>query len=342
MARRKKDYIRLPGRPFTGFGTKMLWQGPDHLLWVERYMGQETYRRFYYKDIQALVMRRTRRHYLWNAVWGAFALLFGLMVVNASGPAYAALFLTGIFTALLLGSLFLGPSCEVHVQTAVQIHRLTSLRRVRSGRKVMSRVKPLIEAVQGPLDPTDLPGGSPAAAGAALRSGAESIGLPQGARDTNEAHQRPFKPHLHRLLFGLMATTGLVRLLQFRVAHLALTMLDFFLLSVVLAVAIAALAQWHAQIKGTRLAALNWISLAVVVLYGLAAYVVFIVLTFRNPEMAHNHWAMMRLMAEFHTSGQGVVLVANLIAAAASLLLGALGLMTLRGSRQKPHPADPS
>jgi hypothetical protein len=156
MARGPKLYSRLPGRPVTGFGVKMLWQGPDHLLWVERSLGQETYKRFYYKDIQAVTMRRTRRHHLWNGLWGTFALLFGLIVIGASGPAYFSTFMATLFAALLIVNLILGPACRVHLQTAVQIHPVSSLRRVRTARKAMRRIKALVEAEQGRLEPNDL------------------------------------------------------------------------------------------------------------------------------------------------------------------------------------------
>jgi hypothetical protein len=74
MTKNIERYKKLPGRHVSIFGVKCLWQGPDHLLWVEAALGQEHYRRFYYKDIQAIVLQRTSRHNYWSVAWGVLSL----------------------------------------------------------------------------------------------------------------------------------------------------------------------------------------------------------------------------------------------------------------------------
>ena len=97
MAKDEKDYVKLPGRAFFLFGAKRLWQGPDHLLWVESLMGQEHYRRFYYKDIQAVVLQRTKTHHYWSALWAIPVLLFGIAVLLSATTPYVSGFLTLFF-----------------------------------------------------------------------------------------------------------------------------------------------------------------------------------------------------------------------------------------------------
>src|SRR5262249_54585927 len=66
---KEKTYQSLPGRGrrsgFVSFGIASgwcsLWLGPDHLLAVDSKNYQEEYKRFYYRDIQAFIARRTKR-----------------------------------------------------------------------------------------------------------------------------------------------------------------------------------------------------------------------------------------------------------------------------------------
>ena len=44
-----------------------------------------------------------------------------------------------------------GPSCRCHIRTAVQTEVMPSLNRIRRADKVLTSIKPLIDAVQGPL-----------------------------------------------------------------------------------------------------------------------------------------------------------------------------------------------
>ncbi len=66
MPKAPKDYTRLPGRGLRYGGFRLfsraictLWMGADHLLLVDRTGYTESYKRFYFADIQAIVVRRT-------------------------------------------------------------------------------------------------------------------------------------------------------------------------------------------------------------------------------------------------------------------------------------------
>ena len=162
MNGRAKPYTRLPGRGGMIFLTSRLWQGRDHLLLVHSSGVTENYQRFYFRDIQAIVVQRTRMGKFLN--WGfgaglllsAFALGCGLLLVSALKAGSGWEIGIGIACGLsgttclvaLLFNLLHGPSCSVHVKTAVQVAELSSIRRLRIARKVLARVKPLIESAQ--------------------------------------------------------------------------------------------------------------------------------------------------------------------------------------------------
>jgi hypothetical protein len=166
MPRGAKVYRRLPGRESGLLSYSRLWLGPDHLLLARTTFFSEEYKRFYFRDIQAIVMRRTRRHLIW--AW-MLAILFGLCVAvlcigffDLSGRSIQpsdtiGLLVWGVPALLCLALLYLnfvrGPGCICHVRTAVQIEELSPLKRFRTTWKVIERLKPGIEIAQGPLAP---------------------------------------------------------------------------------------------------------------------------------------------------------------------------------------------
>jgi hypothetical protein len=137
-------------------GFSSLWLGPDHLLRVNSNGYVETYKRFYFRDIQAIVIYQTRRRAIFNAIMGVPLLvcLLGLLACLTSfapsevGAVIWSIFL-GIFLLILLINHLLGTGCACHIRTAVQIERLPSLCRVPKTRRVLDRIRPLITTAQG-------------------------------------------------------------------------------------------------------------------------------------------------------------------------------------------------
>lgn len=152
------SYRRLPGRsPRFSFHRSSLWQGDDHLLLVKMRGYAEEYKRFYYRDIQAIILTPTNRATLISAVLAIFAgfpiLLFLAGIIRHWGK--VALILWGVISGLLLLLLLInrlkGPTCRAEIQTAVQIERLTSLARVSAARKALALILPVIEAAQATI-----------------------------------------------------------------------------------------------------------------------------------------------------------------------------------------------
>jgi hypothetical protein len=133
-----------------------LWLGPDHLLDVNSSGYSETYKRFYFRDIQAVIMRETRRRTVWNVILvvpiiGCLAeLLTGLASTPGNRTATIVwLIFSVIFLVPFLINNILGTTCACHLRTAVQIEELPSLCRVRKTRRVLEKIRPLIIAAQG-------------------------------------------------------------------------------------------------------------------------------------------------------------------------------------------------
>lgn len=161
MAGQEQEYKKLPGSGLMRGGSSFLaltrtrcslWLGKSHLLQVESQGGySESYKRFYFRDIQALVLRRTKTWFAVNVVFGTLAGLFALWATFTSDTAgkTALLIITGVWVTFLLLNGFFGPSCSCFLQTAVHREELPSLRRLRRARKVIANLLPLIAEAQG-------------------------------------------------------------------------------------------------------------------------------------------------------------------------------------------------
>ena len=138
-----------------------LWLGPDHLLCVDFNGYSESYKRFYFSDIQAIIVRETRRRTIWNVILlmplvfflvGLSASFFPLNVGAVVGWSIAVI----IFLIPSVINNILGTACTCQLRTAVQTEDLASLARVRKARKVLDKIRPLIAAAQGGEMPADV------------------------------------------------------------------------------------------------------------------------------------------------------------------------------------------
>ncbi|MGA3283774.1 MAG: hypothetical protein ABSD57_04865 [Verrucomicrobiota bacterium] len=142
-----------------------LWLGKDHLLCVDSSGYTETYKRFYFRDIQAVILMATRRRAIWNWVLGApttifLMLLLGTLAGRSNSNTVAITIYAvcaSVFALPLVINNFLGPSCICHLRTAVQAEELPSLNRVHRAHKVLNRIRPFIVAAQGELPPAEIP-----------------------------------------------------------------------------------------------------------------------------------------------------------------------------------------
>jgi hypothetical protein len=161
MARTPNPYTKLGGRGWRrlAFGLSgsrcQLWLGPDHLLAVDYTISTEEYRRFYFRDIEAIVIRRTAERQIWNWVMAVLALLTagpffaGWLSERSSGLLITALVFAVFWLVFIAINTLRGPTCRTHIRTAVQTEHLPSLNRLSAARKALARLRPLIVAAQG-------------------------------------------------------------------------------------------------------------------------------------------------------------------------------------------------
>jgi len=144
----KRPYKRFPGT-WTPLAKDTLWVASDHMLYVVLWFITEEYKRFYFRDIQAVMIRRTAAwKYMNIGLPGATAVLGIIAWTSGEGWSYFYYFLAGVLLLAALVNLILGPTCECHLQTAVQNVKLTPPTRLRKAQRVMDNLAPLVAGAQ--------------------------------------------------------------------------------------------------------------------------------------------------------------------------------------------------
>ncbi len=330
MARKERKYKRLPGRPFTPFEVRSLWQGPDHLLWVESVFFKENYKRFFYSDIQCTILQRTGTHLLWSFIWGSLALICALIAFLVPGTPYVSATFTAIFLLALGINLAWGPSCTVYLQTAVQVQKISSLKRVRTAQKTMVRIKALVEAVQGPWERQKRMNELTATHTGASQTPSAGVSAASANRSRKGDPDGPFDPRLHLILFGLLLVLGIIGFSQLKFKSLPVGVMETLFHSAAQIMAIIALVRWHRHLKGTLIARVNWLALFFITIQTIIGYGLFFAVSFSNPQINYHHWAMFKKMFELQWTDHPLALAGNLVHTGGSLLLGISGLLVLR------------
>lgn len=320
MRKKPKDYRRLPGRHkhFVG-GLNTLWQGKDHLLAVVYSFGTERYKRFYYHDIQAFILRKTPSGRIQNVVIGVIGLSFGFLALH-TGEIGAGIFgiLAAAMLLILLFNVWRGPTCECLVQTAVQQEKLKNFYRLKTAVKALEAIRPLVVNAQGLLAAEALQ----ADWRAPLPPKAPLLPV-SGATD-----RRTFNFQL--ALYSALLMLGLVTALLFFRQHLAIAIAETIFGLSAAALVIPALVS-RSQIgsrKGLR--ALTWVSLGFMAGYFLCGYAVFMFIGFKHPMVFHDQWQVFKLAARLSPSSHPLLFAVNLYTSAGALILGAAGLLLLR------------
>src|ERR1035437_477831 len=128
MAQSGETYRKLPGR-LRGFGYgASVWMGSDHLLLVRTHMFREEYKRFYLRDIQAIVVADRPRFVVSLTAVGLFVLwLFAGLFMSIAPASFLTVYLA-VAAALLLAWLYVCIShrCPCRIFTAVSRDEIPS------------------------------------------------------------------------------------------------------------------------------------------------------------------------------------------------------------------------
>lgn len=148
-------YRKFTGQRGSVVSVDQLWAGDDHLLFVRSSFAIERYRRFYYRDIEAFIIRPTTTHRKWMiadaigiAIFGGWAAwIFSHHPTDDDlGGAVFLSILAGLFLIGLIYQVVRGPTCRTFLQMRSGLERIASANRVRSSVKLRARLATLIAA----------------------------------------------------------------------------------------------------------------------------------------------------------------------------------------------------
>jgi len=335
MQKQPKKYIKLRGKKRGLIGINTLWLGPDHLLHIDSKRLSEDYRRFYYKDIQAIITRKTVQGKINNLLLLFFIALFTLVAFWIEKGATFFWIIAGLFLLALLINLFLGPTCICHIQTAVQTEKLPSLCRLRSAQKAVSLLKPLIEEYQGALT-TKI-----------LKENVLENSLEKPALSKINGAFQPYKHEhgtFHRFLFFLLLAGGLFYAVEFFYHHVALTLLGSAIILGTTACLIIALVKQHESDIKNGLKAVVWTSLGYICVCFLSGYIIFLITAVKTPEIIHNHWELTKRLSALGPWDGPWFMGLYIFSICASFTLGISGLILLKKhvDESKPSTINPA
>ena len=156
---------RIAGR--RGFSGQSLYATDDFLLCVNGGVFQETYRRFYYRDIQAILLRKTGKRSIMIVL--SIIAMVAAAVLSMDAFMYARaytlspaviLWLTValLSAASLVWNIASRGQCVCYIQTPVSIQRLP-VTCVRAAQRLMAELSTRIEAAQA--HPSSVPDPQP-------------------------------------------------------------------------------------------------------------------------------------------------------------------------------------
>ncbi|MCD4716362.1 MAG: hypothetical protein K8R45_06430 [Desulfobacterales bacterium] len=327
MPKKQKPYKRLPGKKknFLG-GLNTLWLGADHMLSIDSKRVSEDYKRFYYTDIQSVVTRKTIRGKIQNLFLGLFCGLLTLLAVLIGGS-WVIFFgiMAGLFFLILLFNWLLGPTCECHLRTAVQIEKLPSLNRLRSVRKAMARLKPLIEKAQGTLTPEAIEENALKDARQATSPFATSK-APKALRHEHGS--------FHSILFCLLLAWGLFAVIFISYNHVAVTLLSSAITMATGVFVIIALVKQHESDMKDSVRAITWTTLGFVCIDFFLSYILFFVTMVKHPEAVRNQWELFKAFSSLSPMDSPWLMGIAVFSVVCSFTLGVSGLISLKGFRQ--------
>jgi hypothetical protein len=144
-------YQKLPGHRRGFISSASLWTGADHLLSVKSDRLLENYKRFYFRDIQAIVVTEVPRFPVSTRALALGALLLiAMLIARLRAPAltsWLGLLAAGLAACWIYISA--AHSCACRLYTAVSREDLPSLYRTWTARKVVAELERRIAQAQG-------------------------------------------------------------------------------------------------------------------------------------------------------------------------------------------------
>ncbi len=330
---KQKEYIKLPGLKRSSFIRQRLLLGKDHLLALTIRMAVEEYRRFYFRDIKAIVVRKVESWKIIISLLGFSAVLFlGLAGFLSRGWAWFFGVMGGLVAIVFVQQLLYGTNTECHLITAVQTEKLPSLYRLRWVKKFLERLTPLIAEAQGTVTTEEIQDGTiqvPASAAARLS--------PKMPGDTKTLRGR-----WHGVMIGLLLANALVSSISIDYHNTLFVSLETLLFFCFFISVIIALVRQQNRLIYSPLRRLTWINLVWAIIAFGAGYILSFYMMIRHLGVSDNtmlnQWSFMQAVTDIYVRNDPVLLYSYLFFIVVNLVLGITGSVFLIRHRRLNRP----
>lgn len=312
-----KNYKKLPASAFRS----KIFLGQDHLLCIFQKKYEEGYRRFYFKDIQAIITRRNRLDLLWNTVFVILSIIF-LAISKGLWP------LSAFFLSLILINWLRGPTCTCHIQTAVSKEKLPSLNRMKRALKVINQIIPFIEREQGKLEHDEIVSN--------IQKISEEVPSSEmtGSNSSSSDHAiSSYSGKVHEALFYVFLLSGLTITLDLFFKSILTTVISSLVSSSLSILVVVAVVKQHGSALSNEVKNLTWASMVYLISFLISGYAGLMYFLFKNPVIAGNQWEIVKVMSSISAFDYPLYLGIYIVSIAFSFFAGIAGVFFIRKSK---------
>jgi hypothetical protein len=281
MASLAPTYRKLRGRSSKMGATCRLWLADDHLLSVRSSGYTEDYKRFFFRDIQAIVISQTFTDKVYSVIFGTICVVCTPLAAT-QGPGWNIFWgtLFVIFAALLGVNIWRGPTANCKIRTAVQTEELPSLNRLRLAEEVVRQIKPLIEQAQGRLNDEEMP---------AIVDQMPQVAAPVSATTQITEKLVAYNGRTHEMMFFFLLLSAVFNGIDLAIDAAPLVVFDMtFTMGILISGFLAAIKQHRTNIS-RPLKQITWISFGLIAVYIYVCFVgTSIMYSIRHPGKISN------------------------------------------------------
>jgi hypothetical protein len=337
--KKKNTYAPVKGCQHRGFfgGLSRLWLAADHLLLVRNEGWKESYRKFYFQDIQALVVAENKQRRNLN-ITILFIILFLLVLAGLFDENMGAVLFLSIASAFLI-VLFVnwlkGPTCTAQIITAVQTTSLPC-KRLAVAQRLQKKLTASITEMQG-----DFTADHEEQLGHKLREVAAANHRKKTAKKSEELEEFSlfFNNQAHLITYVLFLLLAIISAVSFGGRGKLIYSLENITCFLTLLTIITALyRQVRSKFSGI-LATLTWMALFWLILSVLANFGLLVTLfsQINNlPNMPSNEYEFWMMLGQIQPADSLYLRVLLITRIACFSLLGGFGLLFSFKAGEKP------
>lgn len=328
MTKLTVKYSKFPAKRKNFVGSDRLWTAPDHLLIVSSTGISESYKRFYFRDIQALNTVKTLSNYVKLWVTGAvFVLLCILATFSMTDPDSGGI---GAIMALIVGLPVMyyiirlaleGASCRCYIYSSVQEEKLAPIDTIKKANRLYDFLIPEIEKCQGTVTPGEI----------AVFEKRSAIPGQDTGRPVTSSQLKTISLVWHKILFVGLIVFAVIKLSVLLFNSVPLLLFLGLASFVTIALSVVAVAKQAGSRLSSGLKSVSIAALAFLIINLIVGYIEYVFLFIKFPEkmlaVSNNQWELMKMLAQINPFDYPVILGGDLFFIISFVLMGLAGYM---------------